>query len=214
MPWATAMKVATTQLALDLIAIGEAPKFVICNPPRAAEALSKDDAFDWRLELEGSSWTTAIDVLDGYLSAAERHFLNRDAETDWTLAEWRLALTDAAADPHKLSDRVDWAAKLLMLEEFSQAGGKWDLSHMQSLDMEYHNLDPQESLFSAWIEMGRGQTIIPESRVIEATTTPPHDTRAKQRGDLIAHRREDLEAIGWRRAMFKDGDEYEFLIGE
>ncbi len=214
MPWATAMKVATTQLALDLISIGEAPRFEICNPPRAAEALSKDEGLQWRLELEGSSWTTAIDVLDGYLSAAERHFLHRDAETDWALAEWRLAQTDAALDPHKLSDRVDWAAKLAMLEEFSQAEGKWDLAHMQSLDMEYHNLDPQESLFTAWIEMGRGQTIIPESRVIEATTTPPQDTRAKQRGDLVTHMREGLETIGWRRAKLKSGEEYEFLIGE
>ncbi|MCW5947531.1 MAG: proteasome accessory factor PafA2 family protein [Fimbriimonadales bacterium] len=212
MPWSIAMKVATTQLALDLIKVGEAPQFVICNPPRAAEALSKDETFTWRIELEGSSWTTAIDVLDAYLSAAEKLFTKRDAETDWSLAEWRLALTDAANDPRRLSDRVDWAAKLVMLEEFSQAEGEWNIARMQSLDLEYHNIDPSESLFNAWIDMGRGQIIIPFERVTEAMSAPPQDTRAKQRGDLVAQMRDQIESIGWRRAKLKGGGEYEFII--
>lgn len=212
MTWATAMKIATTQLALDLIEIGEAPKFAICHPVRTAEAISKDDTFKWRLELENSSWTTAVDLLDGYLSAAERFFSNRDAETDWILSEWRLALTDAAADPWRLKDRVDWAAKLAMLEEYAKEEGDWNQMQMQAFDLEYHNLDPSESLFQAWLEMGRAQTIIPAERVDEAISKPPQNTRARQRGELVATMNDRIETLGWRRAVMKDGSEYELTI--
>lgn len=212
MPWATAMKIATTQIALDLIAIGEAPKFTICHPVRTAETISKDETFKWQLELESSSWTTAIDVLEAYLSAAEKLFAHRDAETDWALGEWRLALSDAAADPRRLADRIDWAAKLSMLEEFAKASGDWTQSHMQSLDLEYHNVDPSVSLFQAWIEMGRAQTIIPFERVEQAMVEPPQDTRAKQRGELVSAIADRLATIGWRRAVMKDGSEYEFEL--
>ncbi|MCH8273557.1 MAG: proteasome accessory factor PafA2 family protein [Armatimonadetes bacterium] len=202
MPWAIAMKAAMVRLALDLIEMGEAPVWRVGNPARALAHVSKDPDMKWRIELDGGSWTTAPEVLESYLAASERLLRGRDAETDWAIGEWRVAMLDLAADPMRLKDRCDWAAKLAMLEEYADSAGGWKNEQMQALDLEYHNLDPDEGLFSALQGMGRVQTVVEEDRILDAMTVPPGETRARLRGDAVARFCDRIETIGWRRVVF------------
>lgn len=209
MPWCIGMKVGILKLALDLIDIGAVPDWRICQPVRTAESISKDERGEWKLELEGGSWTDGVQVLDSYLSAAERFLAGRDAETDWCLKEWRQAMEDLTKNQNLLCDRVDWVAKKQMLETFAEELGSWDVSRMQALELEYHNIDPDESLFAALAEMGQVREVVPEEKVSDAANSPPHDTRAYLRGEVVRRFAERIETIGWRRCVIQtSGDRF------
>ncbi len=215
MPWAIAMKAGMMRIALQLIEIGEAPTWNICSPVSTAEKLSKDQSGEWNIELEDGRWTNGYQMLDSYLAAGERTFKGQDAEMDWCLAEWRLAMDDLQSDPMRLSDRVDWAAKKRLFEVYARELGSWDAATMQSLELEYHNVDPEESLFAALDQSGDVRKIVPESRILDAQNFAPQDTRARLRGELIRRYADRIATVGWRRCVLRFGDEdrvFEFPI--
>jgi proteasome accessory factor A len=215
MPWAIAMKAGMMRIALQLVEIGEAPAWNVCSPVTAAEKLSKDQSGEWNIELEDGRWTNGFQMLDSYLVAGERTFKGQDAEMDWCLAEWRLAMDALQSDPMQLCDRVDWAAKKRLFEVYARELGSWDAATMQSLELEYHNLDPEESLFAALEQSGEVRQIVPESRVLDAQNIAPQDTRARLRGELIRRYSERIATVGWRRCVLRFGDEdrvFEFPI--
>src|SRR5256885_8524323 len=91
--WATAMKVGTTALVLELIESGKAPQLEIAQPIDAAKSISRDQNYDWIIELRDGRKISAIDVQRLYLSAAQKVEHN-DEERSWILREWESALND------------------------------------------------------------------------------------------------------------------------
>jgi len=208
--WATAMKVGMVSIALDLIEIEEAPIWRLADPVRAFADVSKDHEFCWKIALGRDSWTTGPDILESYLAAADKHLAGRDAETDWVLSEWNAALADLKTEPMRLADRADWAAKRALLDTYAEDIGKWDLAHLRSVEMEYHDIDPQTSLFDVVVGIGRMRRLVDEGRVIDCMSAPPN-TRAMQRGELVREQGDQIETIGWRRAVV-GGKAVEFEI--
>jgi proteasome accessory factor A len=51
--------------------------------------------------------------------------------------------------------------------------------------LEYHNIDPEKSLFNAWQEMGKTTRFLEDLDIVTAMTDPPQDTRAKGRSKLV-----------------------------
>ena len=50
--------------------------------------------------------------------------------------------------PEALIGGVDWITKKWLLETFMESEGiGWDDPWLQSLDLEYHNIDPAKGLF-------------------------------------------------------------------
>ncbi|MEO7454037.1 MAG: proteasome accessory factor PafA2 family protein [Fimbriimonadales bacterium] len=195
--WATAMKFGMMRIGLELVAIDEAPVWQLANPVQAFSEVSRDTENCWRIGLHGGSWTTAPDVLGSYLAAARQFLQGEDAEMDWILNEWEQALTDLKDDPTKLADRADWAAKLQL---FSLYSDKWDVDTLRSVEMDYHDIDPEISLYTALVESDRMRKLTDDARVDDAITIPPN-TRAKHRGEIISRQADRIEAIGWRRAI-------------
>src|SRR5216110_2364664 len=70
--WATAMKIGTTSLVLDLIERGEAPQLEIAQPINANKSISRDQTHDWIIELADGRKISAIEVQRIYLKAAAR----------------------------------------------------------------------------------------------------------------------------------------------
>ena len=70
--WATAMKIGTTALVLDLIERGEAPQLEIAQPVDANKSISRDQTYDWIIELKDGRKISAIDVQRIYLRAASK----------------------------------------------------------------------------------------------------------------------------------------------
>lgn len=206
--WATAMKIGMTSIALDLVEIGEAPVWHLSDPVKAISEVSKDHENHWRIPLDRNTWTTAPEILESYAAAGARHLADKDPETDWVLSEWKEALADLALHPMRLADRADWAAKRVLLDSFAADIGCWDTDLMRAAEMEYHDIDPETSLFDALVNLGRMRRLVDDGRISDCVTNAPN-TRAKLRGQVVREHAGRIEAIGWRRAIV-DGKAIEF----
>src|SRR5438046_7272363 len=113
--WATAMKIGTTSLVLDLIERGEAPQLEIAQPIDANKSISRDQTYDWIIELKDRPKISAIDVPRIYLRAASK--IDNDVSEDGrsVLREWENVLDDLERDVMSTRDLVDWAAKKFFL---------------------------------------------------------------------------------------------------
>src|ERR1700732_1634423 len=67
--WGTAMKIGTTALVLDLIERGQAPQLEIAQPIDANKSISRDQTYDWIIELRDGGEVSAIEVQRIYLRA-------------------------------------------------------------------------------------------------------------------------------------------------
>ncbi|MGZ5538391.1 MAG: proteasome accessory factor PafA2 family protein, partial [Chthoniobacterales bacterium] len=70
--WATALKIGTTALVLELIERGLAPALEIAQPIDALKSISRDQNYDWIIELRDGRKISAIEVQRLYLRAAQR----------------------------------------------------------------------------------------------------------------------------------------------
>ena len=61
----------------------------------------------------------------------------------------------------------------------------WDDDALHSIDLEYHNIDPEKSLYQGLVEMGQVHRILDDLDIIDAMTEPPQNTRAKGRAALV-----------------------------
>src|SRR5438093_1801621 len=83
--FATALKIGTTALVLDLIEQGKAPQLELANPVEATKSISRDQTYDWIIELRDGRKISAIDVQRLYLAAAHEHCDRSDEDTAWVL---------------------------------------------------------------------------------------------------------------------------------
>ena len=189
MEYATALKVGTTALVLQLL---EEQERVICDdiklldPVQAIRDISRDMTYRWEVQLEDGRYTTATEIQRVYLDLAERYLRGRDEESDWVLDEWRFVIDALEHDPGCLVDRVDWVAKKWLLEYFMREEGlDWQDTWIQSLDLEYHNLNTARSLYFDLYERGLVKRIVSDEQINQAITHPPANTRALARSRVM-----------------------------
>ena len=184
--YATALKVGTTSLILQLIEDQIIPEVALLDPVEAIRDISRDQSYRWEVQLEDGHYSTAPEVQRHYLDLAEQYLRGRDREGDWVLDEWRFVLDGLAHDPSSLMDRIDWVAKKWLLERFMKEEGlDWRDPWIQSLDLEYHNLNPNKGLYFDLRDRGLMKRVIGEKRVNRAIVTPPGDTRARARSAVM-----------------------------
>lgn len=190
--WATCMKVGTTCLVLDLVEENLVPPEVrLADPIAALKHVSRDPSWRWVVQLASGETIPSVDLQRVYLEAAQRHLAGRDAQTDWVLREWDYALTGLETDPMLLDDRVDWVAKRKLLQMFVEAEGiSWRDDTLHSLDLEYHNINPERGLYFGLVEAGRMKRVLDDARIDAARDTPPAGTRAAARGAVIRRLRD------------------------
>ena len=189
MEYATALKVGTTALVLQLL---EEQERIICDdiklldPVQAIRDISRDMTYRWEVQLEDGRYTTATEIQRAYLDLAERYLRGRDEEGDWVLDEWRFVIDALEHDPGCLVDRVDWVAKKWLLEYFMREEGlDWQDTWIQSLDLEYHNLNATRSLYFDLYERGMVKRVVDDEQINQAITHPPADTRACARSRVM-----------------------------
>lgn len=182
--YATFLKVGTTILVLDLLEEQAVPSGVeLAAPLRALKEISRDPTHTWIVRRDDGSTISAIDLQRLYLQAAQRHFAGRDPETDEVLREWEETLDALERDPMELADRLDWVAKFSMIQLFKDAEGlTWQDEALHSLDLEYHNIDPEQGLYYALESRRR---LVSDSQIERAIEEPPSDTRAYGRALIV-----------------------------
>ena len=210
--WATAMKVGTTSLVLALIEDGWTPPFRVRNPVAALKHVSRDRTLQWLVESENGRSLYAIDIQRAYLQEAQRRYLGSSEDTDWVLSEWDTVLTDLCEDLTVAGDRVDWIAKRTLLEQFMEAEKVgWDAPVMESLDLAYHDVDPEQGLFYGLEAAQAVRRIVSESAIEAARSCPPADTRASIRGLFVRRFPGAVRSVGWNGIAFRyNGEDFLF----
>ena len=184
--YATALKVGTTALMLELLEERIIPDIKLLDPVQAIREISRDLEYRWEVQLEDGSCTTASEIQYRYLELAERYLRGLDSEADWVLDEWRFVLDALVHDPMALVDRVDWVTKKWLLESFMESEQlDWQDTWVQSLDLEYHNLNPGRGLYFDLRDQGITRKVVSDEMVNRAIVTPPQDTRARARSAVM-----------------------------
>ena len=228
--WATALKVGTTALILDLIERGEAPQLEIAQPIEANKSISRDQNYDWIIELKDGRKISAIDVQRIYLGAASKidppspgygaagppsvaaatygaagNYSN-DEDRQWILGEWENVLNDLERDVNLARDRIDWVAKKLLLNELQEEEKlAWSDPWLQSIDLEYHNVDLERGLYYELVRQGAMRHVVTEDEIKLAISSPPETTRAFFRGRSVARFNEQISSIQWDEIVFANG---------
>jgi len=207
--YATAMKVGTTALVISLVESGWVAPIRLKNPVLAMKQISRDQSMLWYVDLEDGRSMRAVEIQRLYLEEACRRLWGQDEETDWVLGEWEDVLDRLESDPMALADRLDWVAKRALLESFMEAEGvSWDDPLMQSLDLEYSNLDPEMGLYHGLEQAGRMVRLVTDEEIREAMTRAPHDTRAFIRGECVRRFASSIAAIGWGKVILSHEGHY------
>jgi proteasome accessory factor A len=212
--WSTAMKIGTTALVLDLIERGEAPHLEIAQPVDANKSISRDQTYDWIIELKDGRKISAVDVQRIYLRAASRlgppskgqDVAASEEERAWILREWENVLNDLERDAMSARDRVDWAAKKFLLDALQEEEKlSWSDPWLQSIDLEYHNLDLDRGLYYEVLRKGLMRRVTTEDEIKSAIFNPPETTRAFFRGRAVARFNDAISSIQWDEIVFANG---------
>src|SRR2546421_6736782 len=207
--WATAMKMGTTSLVLDLIEQGKAPQLEIAQPIDANKSISRDQTYDWIIELKDGRKISAIEVQRIYWRAAQRledSSFNEDRQ--WVLREWENVLNDLERDVTVTRDRIDWVAKKFLLNALQEEEKlAWSDPWLQSIDLEYHNIEFEPGLYYELVRQGSIRRVATEDDIKLAIYNPPETTRAFFRGRSVARFNDDIASIQWDEIVFGNGQQ-------
>jgi len=201
-PFALRLKVGATALVLSLLEKGWQPPFALRKPVDAIKHVSRDPELRWLVETDDGRTIPAVDVQRIYLAAARERGVDAFPEYREVAADWEETLNALERDPFSLADRLDWVAKRQLLEVYREAEGlSWDDATLRSLDLEYHNIDPEEGLFYALEAEGAIRPVVTEEETRRAMHTPPAGTRAAARGACVARFGPAIRAISWNHIL-------------
>ena len=212
--WATAMKMGTTALILELIEREKVPQIEIAQPIDANKSISRDQTYDWIIELKDGRKISAIDVQRIYLRAAASldppspgfgaaGSSAADEDRLWILREWENVLNDLEHDVMATRDRVDWTAKKFLLQALQEEEKlAWTDPWLQSIDLEYHNVDRERGLYYEMARQGSMRRVATEDEIKQAIYNPPETTRAFFRGRSVARFNEEIASIQWDEIVF------------
>jgi proteasome accessory factor A len=207
----TFLKVGVTDLVVRMVEENTVMRdLTLENPIRAIREISHDLSWRRKVRLATGRELTAIDIQTEYFDRAVRFTERRgaDATTERVLAEWGGALEALrAGEPERLVTKVDWVAKLDLLERYRAKHGI-SLSHprIALMDLAYHDVNRARGLYSVLERHGRMERVVPEKQVQKAMRDPPQTTRARLRGEFIRQakqRRRDY-TVDWVHLKLND----------
>lgn len=204
---ATYLKMGITALVLDLL---ESQQSVLppqmADPVAALHQISHDPTLQTTVALaDGRSWT-ALDYqwwfyqqVSDFVQAHEQPTV----ETVDLLQRWQEVLTDLGRDPMLAADRVDWVAKLRILQAYQQRDSlPWSHPRLQLIDLQYADIRPDRGIALKLEQSHRLQRLTTQSDIQSALSEPPRDTRAYFRGECVRRYGAQVAAASWDSVIF------------
>ena len=100
------------------------------------------------------------------------------------LRRWEAVLTGLETDPMALADQLDWVAKYRLLDGYRERHGlEWDDARLAAMDLQYHDLRPEKSLFA---RLGLERLVTDDEVEAGRHRAAADDTRAYFRGEVPA----------------------------
>jgi proteasome accessory factor A len=164
-----------------LIEQNKAPQLELANAIEATKSISRDQTYDWIIELRDGRKISAIEIQRLYLAAAQKHCA-ADEDTKWLLREWEAVLNDLEHDVMRCVDRLDWVAKKYLLSTFrDEEKLDWSDPWLQSIDLEYHNISLDNGLYNELARTGRMRRVVSEQEIKDAIFRRSATTRDRRR---------------------------------
>jgi proteasome accessory factor A len=209
---ATFVKLGSTALLLaaledrGLAGFPSMPRY----PVAAVRAYSLDPSLRVTVPCEDERTRTAWDFQDELWTLAhdfvERTGASTVGEPDevrMIVSEWRELLDGVRDDPQSVADRVDWVAKLRMVNGYQQRHGLANGdARLRAIDLQYHDLRAERSLAQ---RVGL-VALHAEEEVREAVHNAPETTRAYFRGQCVARYPDEIVAANWDSVVFDLGE--------
>lgn len=184
--YATALKLGSTALVAQLIEMGWDPEIELEHPVSALKEIARNPYGGWTVRTARSASMPAVDVQRAYLHEATKRFMGRDKDTDWTLRQWAGVLNALESDPARLVGFVDWVNKFQQLSEYAEKVPQgWDDPALIKLDLAYHHINPDVSLYNLLKSQGKIPALIDDERAERAAQQPPANTRAAGRSHVV-----------------------------
>ena len=207
----TFLKLGSASLILQALEDDALPEPLMpADSVGAVGAVSHDLSLRDPLELSDGRLLTAVDAQWQYLEWATKYARSSDLPEVYgdVLRVWEEVLTDLEVDPLRTADRLDWTAKLRILEAYrSRDDLAWNDPKMRLLDLQYHDVAPARGLYHRLVASGRMQRLFTDEQVETAVTDPPERTRAYFRGRCVAKFGSALVAANWDSLVFDTGED-------
>jgi proteasome accessory factor A len=201
--YATALKVGTTRLVLDLIERGAIANIELDQPVAAVKQLSRDPDLKAVVRLQDGRRLSALELQEYYCEAAHRELAGYDEESEWLLAEWGETLHLLAQDRLQLIGKLDWITKQWLLETFMREERiGWDDPWLASLDLEYHNVSPAQGLYFGLEAEGKTWRMTTDEEIEGAIRNGPSDTRGGLRGLCVQRFSDQIQSMQWEQVRF------------
>jgi len=210
---ATFLKVGTTALVLAMIEDDALParELSLEDPVRAMHHVSADLSLSRPLPVVDGTTITALEVQWELFTAARRYgkehgleALGEESVGEMVLDRWEAVLHGLETDPTSLVHQLDWVAKRHLLDGYRDRHGcGWDDHRLAALDLQYHDLRAERSLF-ARLSMER---LVDEAAIETAITEPPLGTRAWFRGKCLARWPDAVVTANWDSLVFDLGSD-------
>lgn len=211
---ATFLKVGTTALVLSMVeddwyARAGARDLSLQAPVAAMRRVSYDLGLREPLALADGRSMTALEMQWEQLDLARKYA--EDLGTDSVggpeagaeiLQVWEEVLGGLESDPMSLADRLDWVAKYRVVDGYRERHGlTWDDPKLALMDLQYHDVRPERSLYSR-LGMRR---LVSDTEIERAVTEPPDTTRAYFRGQCLRRWGSSVAAANWDSMVFDIG---------
>ena len=196
--FATFLKIGTAAVVLAMIEDRTTVlrDYNMVSPINALREISYDLWSKEPVKLANGRDLTALEIQEDLCERAESFILTHDLPHDQVRAVglWREVIEQYRSDPMALADRVDWIAKLQIIErEQERSGAKLSDPKIALIDLLYHDTSYERGLYYRREARGHFRRMVTHDQISEATSTPPATTRAHMRGTFIKAAKE------WRR---------------
>jgi Pup amidohydrolase len=206
----TLLKVGTTSLILSMIeAKAMNGELGIADPVSELKAISHDPTLTHRVRLRDGRRLTALDLQWAFFERAAAFVEQRggaDEATAEVLEQWEAVLDQLGRDPMGCADRLDWVAKLRLLEGYREREELgWASPKLQLVDLQYSDVRVEKGLYHRLVARGAMKTLFSADEVERAMVEPPVDTRAYFRGRCLAQYSSEVVAASWDSVIFDVG---------
>jgi proteasome accessory factor PafA2 len=206
------LKIGTTAIVLAMIedgfidgAGGSRKEWSLAGPVPAMRTVSHDPTCRAGVELADGGHMTAVELQWEFLRLAQKYADETGLEAcggetvgGQVLARWEAVLTALERDPRSLDGQLDWVTKLNLLDAYTARDAlSWDDPKLALLDLQYHDVRPDRSLYERLVRAGKIERLVAEAEVLDAITEPPGSTRAYFRGTCLTRWPEAVVAANW-----------------
>jgi len=204
------LKVGVTQIVLAMIE----QEYVSCDlllddPVAAVGAWSRDPSLETKARLASGGSYTALELQWSLFEKASRFVASGRAtgvvpRARDILALWEDTLEKLETDVAALAPHLDWVLKKTIIERAIERNGfEWSSPKVKLLDLFYSSLDSEEGLYWIHERAGSLERLVTDARIERFVHTPPADTRAWTRAQLLRKWGRLVDDIDWDRIRFR-----------